>query len=268
MDNQIGNRLRELRKNTGLTLNEAAQAMTERFPDETKIVGNALGKYENGFRKPSDRTLRMLASFYGVSVEYLQGESVSDSVIRFLMDHYNVRGKQSGLDEIISTSWLWSLWERVDNYIIGNGIVSYDVPSDNNLLSEDQAADFEFWKEKFSWLVSDHDEKGRRTVMGNVRYLKESYGKVSESAFATILATTIAANNEVQVYPDVHYKDSSNSEWVVKNSEFMERIIKRQKFLNANLVPDDEPDFIDPYGKPHFDWSYTWQLGLPVVEIE
>ncbi|MBT8894930.1 helix-turn-helix domain-containing protein [Lactobacillus delbrueckii subsp. bulgaricus] len=259
MDNQIGNRLRELRKNTGLTLNEAAQAMTERFPDETKIVGNALGKYENGFRKPSDRTLRMLASFYGVSVEYLQGESASDSVIRFLMDCYNARGKRSGLsslDEILSTSWLWSLWKRVDNYFIGNGIVSYDVPSDDNLLSEDQATDFEFWKEQFSWLNTGYD------------YLMNNYGKVSESTLASMLATAVAAKNEESVYPDVHYKDSSSSEWVVKNSEFMERIIKRQKFLNANLVPYDEPEFVDPYGRPQYAWAHTWDMGLPVVDIE
>lgn len=266
MDNQIGNRLRELRKGLGLTLNEAAQAMTERFPDETKIVGNALGKYENGFRKPSDQTLKMLASFYGVSVEYLQGESVDDSVIRFLMDYYNEKDR----DRIFwqARGFPWSLWGRLENYFIGNGIVSYDVPSTTRLLSEDQAADFEFWKKQFSWLVFDGDKNGKQTIMGSVRYLKDSYGKLSESAFASILATTIAANNEVQVYPDVHYKDGSNSEWVVKSSDFMERIIKRQKFLNANLVPNDEPDFIDPYGKPHFDWSFTWELGLPVEDIK
>ncbi|MBT8847745.1 hypothetical protein BTH55_05195 [Lactobacillus delbrueckii subsp. bulgaricus] len=256
MDNQIGNRLRELRKGLGLTLNEAAKSMTERFPGQTKIIGNTLSKYEKGERQTSDDTLRMLASFYGVSVEYLQGESVDDSVIRFLMDYYNEKDH----DRIFwqARGFPWSLWGRLENYFIGNGIVSYDVPNTTRLLSEDQAADFEFWKKQFSWLIDGESYK----------YIKESYGKASESAFATILATTIAANNEVQVYPDVHYKDSSSSEWVVKNSEFMERIIKRQKFLNANLVPNDEPDFIDPYGKPHFDWSFTWELGLPVEEIE
>lgn len=264
MDNQIGSRLRELRKGLGLTLNEAAKSMTERFPGQTKIIGNTLSKYEKGERKTSVETLKMLASFYGVSVEYLQGESVDDSVIRFLMDYYN----ETDRDRIFrqARAFPWSLWGRLENYFIGNGIVSYDVPSDNNLLREDQANNFEFWKKQFSWLVFGGDENGKQTIMGNVRYLKDSYGKVSESAFATILATTIAANNEVQVYPDVHYKDSSNNEWVVKNSEFMERIIKRQKFLNANLVPNTEPDFIDPYGKPHFDWSFTWELGLPVVK--
>lgn len=265
MDNQIGNRLRELRKGLGLTLNEAAQAMTERFPGETKIIGNTLSKYEKGERKASTETLKMLARFYGVSVEYLQGESIDDSVIRFLMDYYNETDHDRIFWQI--RSFPWSLWGRLENYFVGNGVVPYNVPNDTYLLQEAQAHDFEFWKKHFGWLVSDYEEKGLRTVMGSVRYLKDSYGKVSESAFATILATTIAASNEVQVYPDVHYKDSSNSEWVVKNSDFMERIIKRQKFLNANLVPNDEPDFIDPYGKPHFDWSFTWELGLPVKDI-
>lgn len=266
MDNQIGNRLRELRKGLGLTLNEAAKSMTERFPGQTKIIGNTLSKYEKGERQTSDDTLRMLANFYGVSVEYLQGESVDDSVIRFLMDYYNEKDR----DKIVwqARFFPWSLWGRLGNYFIGNGIVDYDVPRDHNLLREDQANDFDFWKKQFSWLVFDGDKDGKRTIAGNVRYLKDSYGKVSESAFATILATTIAATNEAQVYPDVHYKDSSNNEWVVKNSEFMERIIKRQKFLNANLVQNTEPDFIDPYGKSHYDWSFTWELGLDVVPIE
>lgn len=254
MDNQIGSRLRELRKGLGLTLNEAAQAMTERFPDETKIVGNALGKYENGFRKPSERTLKMLASFYGVGVKYLQGEPASDSVIRFLMDYYN----ETDSDKIFrqARGFPWSLWGRLENYFIGNGIALYDVPSTTRLLSEDQANSLDFWKKQFGWLIDGKSYK----------YLKDSYGKVSESAFASILATTIAANNEVQVYPDVHYKDSSNSEWVVKNSDFMKRIIKRQKFLQANLVQDDKPDFIDPYGQAYYGWRYTWELGLEVVD--
>lgn len=254
MDNQIGNRLRELRKNTGLTLNEAAQAMTERFPDETKIVGNALGKYENGFRKPSDRTLRMLASFYGVSVEYLQGESASDSVIRFLMEHYNVRDKQKDLNEIISMSWLWGLWRKVDDYFIGNGIIPYNVPSDN-LLSKDQANDFSFWKEKFSWLNTGYD------------YLINSYGKVPEKTLVSMLATAVAAKNEESVYPHVSY-DNTGSEWEVRNSEFMERIIKRKKFLLANRAEYDKPEFIDPQLGPQYAWDYTWNMGQPVVEIE
>lgn len=266
MDNQIGNRLRELRKGLGLTLNEAAKSMTERFPGQTKIIGNTLSKYEKGERQTSAETLKMLASFYGVSVEYLQGESVDDSVIRFLMDYYN----ETDHDRIFwqARGLPWSLWGRLENYLIGNGIVPYNVPSTTRLLSKDQANNFNFWKKQFGWLVFDGDENGTQTLTGNVRYLKDSYGKVSESAFATILATTIAATNEAQVYPDVHYKDSSSSEWVVKNSDFMEQIIKRQKFLQANLVQDDEPDFIDPYGKEHYAWSFTWELGLPVEKID
>ena len=38
-------KLRELRLQAGLTLNDAASKMAEKFPTETKITGNVLGKY-------------------------------------------------------------------------------------------------------------------------------------------------------------------------------------------------------------------------------
>ncbi|WP_269325141.1 helix-turn-helix transcriptional regulator [Lactobacillus delbrueckii] len=241
------NRIKQLRKESKMTQAELAKKLG--------VSPQAVGAYERGSRKVSPKILGKLAEIFNKSAGYIAGEPTEDDVIRFLMDYYNEKDH----DRIFwqARGFPWSLWGRLNNYFIGNGIVSYDVPSTTRLLSEDQANDFNFWKKQFSWLIDGESYK----------YLKDSCKAVSESAFTAILATTIAANNEVQVYPDVQYKDSSNSEWVVKNSEFIERIIKRRKFLNANLVPNDEPDFIDPYGKPHFGWSFTWELGLPVKDI-
>ena len=183
----IGNRLRELRKGLGLTLNEAAQAMTERFPDETKIVGNALGKYENGFRKPSDRTLRMLASFYGVSVEYLQGESASDSVIGILMDCYNaepkVKPSEDGLFavNVIPSPWLKALIRRTDAYLAKH--------QKQNLVKENKR-NLDFWKETFKWLNADYS------------YLTECYRKVSKQTLALMISAAIASKNEEEANHD------------------------------------------------------------------
>ncbi|WP_231543135.1 helix-turn-helix domain-containing protein [Lactobacillus delbrueckii] len=183
----IGNRLRELRKGLGLTLNEAAQAMTERFPDETKIVGNALGKYENGFRKPSYRTLRMLASFYGVSVEYLLGASPEENVIGILMDCYNVEPKvkpsEDGLFAVNVTPspWLKALIRRTDAYLAKH--------QKQNLVKENKR-NLDFWKETFKWLNADYS------------YLTECYGKVSKQTLALMISAAIASKNEEEANHD------------------------------------------------------------------
>ena len=186
-DITIGNRLRELRKGLGLTLNEAAQAMTERFPDETKIVGNALGKYENGFRKPSDRTLEMLARFYGVSVEYLLGASPEDNVIGILMDCYNaepkVKPSEDGLFtvNVMPSPWFKTIIRRTDAYLAKH--------QKQNLVKE-KKRNFDFWKETFEWLNTDYN------------YLTECYGKVSKHTLALMTSAAIAAKNEEEANHD------------------------------------------------------------------
>ena len=118
-------KLRELRLQAGLTLNDAASKMAEKFPTETKITGNVLGKYETGKRNPSGKTLEMLASFYGVQVDYLKGDnSARESIISYLMNYYSeYDSNDAGLP--------WSLRARLVNYLIGNAIVPYDVPKSN-----------------------------------------------------------------------------------------------------------------------------------------
>lgn len=59
------NRLKELRKNHGLTLKELGKKVS--------MHDNTLSQYETGKRNPSLKTWQQLADFYGVSVSYLQG---------------------------------------------------------------------------------------------------------------------------------------------------------------------------------------------------
>lgn len=240
------NRIKQLRKESKMTQAELAEKLG--------VSPQAVGTYERGSRKVSPKILNKLAEIFNKSAGYIAGEPSEDDVIRFLMDHYNANGKQAGLGEILSTSWLWGLWKRVDNYFIGNGIVPYNVARDN-LLSEDQATDFSFWKEKFGWLNTGYD------------YLINSYGKVPEKTLVSMLATAVAAKNEESVYPHVAY-DSTGNKWKATNSEFMERIIKRKEFLQANMAHYDEPEFVDPQLGPQYAWDHTWNMGLDVVDIK
>lgn len=240
------NRIKELRKANHMTQAELAKKLG--------VTPQAVGAYERGDRGVNKETLDKLSKIFGRSAGYIAGEPSEDSVIRFLMDYYN----ETDSDKIFrqARGFPWSLWGRLENYFVGNGIVDYNRPSTTRLLSEDQANSLDFWKKQFSWLIDGKSYK----------YLKDSCEAVPESTFAAMLATAIAGSYERELLPNVHYKSKENKEWVDEDSEFRQRLIKRQKFLQANAVQSKEPDFIDPYGQAYYGWRYTWELGLEVVD--
>lgn len=61
------NRLRELRTNRGLTQKDVANIIGKTF--------QAYSYYENGKREMDTNTLSTLANFYGVTIDYLLGNS-------------------------------------------------------------------------------------------------------------------------------------------------------------------------------------------------
>lgn len=63
------NKIRELRKEKGLTLKELSNELN------ITIAPDTLGKYERGEREPKLITWEKLADYFGVSVPYLQGIS-------------------------------------------------------------------------------------------------------------------------------------------------------------------------------------------------
>lgn len=68
------NRLKELRKAKGLTLDELSKGLKEKF--EVSLSTGQLSSYENGRRSPrSENTWKTIADYFGVSVSYLLGYS-------------------------------------------------------------------------------------------------------------------------------------------------------------------------------------------------
>lgn len=59
----LSNRLKSLRKEKGLTLEQMATDL-----DTTKVT---LSRYENGVREPKGETLNTLANYFNVSIDYL-----------------------------------------------------------------------------------------------------------------------------------------------------------------------------------------------------
>ena len=79
------NRIKELRKEKGLTLVELSK--------KVQIPNNTLSQYENEKRNPKTETWQALADFFGVSVPYLRGATtyeILDPLERGLYDHVTV----------------------------------------------------------------------------------------------------------------------------------------------------------------------------------
>ena len=95
------NKLRQFRKQKGLTLEELAKELQEK--ENLKIVPNGLGKYERGEREPKRETWVKLADYYDVPVAYLMG--LPDGLIRYI-DRLGNMTFESLQDEIIQWGYV------------------------------------------------------------------------------------------------------------------------------------------------------------------
>lgn len=74
------NRIKELRKKKGLTLNELSE--------NTNIPAMTLSRYERGVRKLKNDVVINLANYFDVSVEYLKGAWDKPSIYKLMQDVY------------------------------------------------------------------------------------------------------------------------------------------------------------------------------------
>ena len=75
------NRLKELRKEKGLTLTELGK--------KVQIPNNTLSQYENEKRTPKTETWQALADYFNVSVPYLQGKIFKEDLSPELQDMFD-----------------------------------------------------------------------------------------------------------------------------------------------------------------------------------
>lgn len=90
------NRLKEVRKEHGLTLKQLSKMLDER--GLLSVKANTLSQYENGKREPSIQALKGYAEFFNVSIDYLLGavwtqcakETDGESDFEFLEEMYDL----------------------------------------------------------------------------------------------------------------------------------------------------------------------------------
>ena len=88
------NRIKQLRKEKGLTLQQVADDLTATFPPGNKrvISKSTVSRWENEKNSPTAEMWGLLADYFGVSIDYLQGAWSEKEVIELmsssLLDNY------------------------------------------------------------------------------------------------------------------------------------------------------------------------------------
>jgi len=77
--NDFGSKLKTLRVNSGLTIEELATRLNKKY--NTKLSKSSISRWENGDHDPKLETVRILCDFFEISAQYFIKDSNSDSNI-------------------------------------------------------------------------------------------------------------------------------------------------------------------------------------------
>lgn len=136
------NRIKEVRKKKGLSLQQVADAVG--------LGNNTISRYETGKREPKLETWQALANFFDVTVPYLQGIDdkpntgySKDYIYKQLDDAYKEPYVKGYEIEPPFTNPVLSAKEEIEKYC------------EQNKISIPQDTDLDFWKTNFNFIFDD-----------------------------------------------------------------------------------------------------------------
>lgn len=77
----IGNRIKELRKSHNLTLEELADTLNKEYPDTINFNKGRISKWENNREEPRLSSVKVLADFFDVPLDYFNGIDIDQAEI-------------------------------------------------------------------------------------------------------------------------------------------------------------------------------------------
>lgn len=77
----IGNRIKELRKSHNLTLEELADILNKKYPDTINFNKGRISKWENNREEPRLSSVKILADFFDVTLDYFNGIDLEQAEI-------------------------------------------------------------------------------------------------------------------------------------------------------------------------------------------
>lgn len=152
------NRIEELRKKRGMGQKELAEKI--------ETSQQAISLYERGDREPKLETWQKLASFFGVSVPYLQGiEAYSENdIFKIMQDSYKhgTKGKNYTVNGVINLDLSDVLIRgAIDQLMLVRSVSSYlenkkrGAKPSKIEISKNDASNLDFWKKNFSFMLND-----------------------------------------------------------------------------------------------------------------
>ena len=145
----MGNRLRELREEKGLTLKELVDDLKK---VDLKISSDTLAKYERGDREPKLERWQKLADYFDVPVSYLQGLDDSRNVNQ--ISFFKISSYDDVLEKCLSKK------ERDELSDIENKIIKVYISRKMDLNTRDELKyDLEKIIEKYdNFMINSKDD--------------------------------------------------------------------------------------------------------------
>ena len=94
----IGNRIKELRKSHNLTLEELADTLNKEYPDTINFNKGRISKWENNREEPRLSSVKVLADFFDVPLDYFNGIDIDQAEILTIVNQLDEERQENVVD--------------------------------------------------------------------------------------------------------------------------------------------------------------------------
>lgn len=94
----IGNRIKALRKSHNLTLEELADTLNKKYPDTINFNKGKISKWENNREEPRLSSVKILADFFDVPLDYFNGIDIDQAEILTIFNQLDEERQENVID--------------------------------------------------------------------------------------------------------------------------------------------------------------------------
>lgn len=193
------NRIRELRKEKGISLAEMSEELKNSYKFE--ITPDALGKYERGVREPKPDTWQKLAKFFNVPVDYIQGKGIDINEIKFVSCYIMALSALGAFNKDAQESYVFKELDNKVNYFLWLKNLTYsDIKHLNN--RENVTGVFEGFNKKINYDYYFKNDKQEELILKVTDYFMKTLSQITDDNFFYKLGSLLASTYDNQDFID------------------------------------------------------------------